>query len=143
VVSRDLEELHEQFHLAVSRLRHTYAKALLNGEKVPHAKERDMVAAIMGAKAKGGYSSDFQSAKTAAEKKKKTTITAKSFDHQVADKVDDFFDKTFLPAIKKLVESGMSYDDVKRLVRISSLWGAKITGVQFKERAMPPDKSPR
>ena len=36
--------------------------------------------------------------------------------------------------MKKLVEAGMSYEEVKKLVKISSLWGAKITGEQFKER---------
>jgi len=40
-----------------------------------------------------------------------------------------------LPTMKKLVEAGKSYDEVKRLVKIPSTWGAKITGVQFRERA--------
>jgi hypothetical protein len=47
----------------------------------------------------------------------------------------EFFDKTFLPAIKKMVEASMSYDEVKRRLKIPSTWGAKITGEQFKERA--------
>jgi hypothetical protein len=45
-----------------------------------------------------------------------------------------FFDEVFLPSMKKLVEAGLSYDDVKRLVKIPSTWGAKISGEQFKER---------
>ena len=53
---------------------------------------------------------------------------AKSLSH------NEFFDKSFLPAISKLVESDLSYDEVKRLVKIPSLWGAKITGEQFVER---------
>ena len=77
--------------------------------------------------------------KEAAEKKKKTTITAESFDHQVAGKMGGFFKTTFLPAIKRLVEADLSYDEVKRLVKIPSTWGAKITGEQFKERAVVPD----
>jgi hypothetical protein len=47
----------------------------------------------------------------------------------------EFFDKTFLPAIKKLVEAKLSYDEVKRRLKIPSTWGAKITCEQFRERA--------
>ena len=72
--------------------------------------------------------------KEAAEKKKKTTITAESFDKQVAHKMGRFFEEVFLPMIKKLVEAGKSYDEVKRLVKIPSTWGAKISGEQFRER---------
>jgi hypothetical protein len=35
--------------------------------------------------------------------------------------------------MKKLVETGKSYDEVKRLVKIPSTWGAKISGEQFRE----------
>jgi len=45
-----------------------------------------------------------------------------------------FFRKTFLPGIARLVESGLSYDEVKRLVGIPSRWGAKIDGKQFEAR---------
>jgi hypothetical protein len=118
---------------------YSYTKALLEGASTDEAKQRGIVAAIMGAKAKLGHTSgsqkDHQTDKTAAEKKKKTTITAESFDHQVADKMGEFFDKTFLPAIKKMVEASMSYDEVKRRLKIPSTWGAKITGEQFKDRA--------
>jgi hypothetical protein len=119
---------------------YSYAKALLDGAPADEAKQRGIVAAIMGAKAKLGHTSgsqkDHQAEKTAAEKKKKTTITAESFDHQVADKMGEFFDKTFLPGIKKMVKANMSYDEVKRRLKIPSTWGAKITGEQFKERAI-------
>ena len=119
---------------------YNYAKALLDGASADEAKQRGIVAAIMGAKAKLGHTSgsqkDHKAEKTAAEKKKKTTITAESFDHQVADKMGEFFDKTFLPAIAKMVKASMSYDEVKRRLKISSTWGAKITGEQFKERAI-------
>ena len=40
----------------------------------------------------------------------------------------EFFDEVFLPMIKKLVEAGNSYEEVKRLVKIPSTWGAKISG---------------
>jgi len=118
---------------------YTYAKALLDGLDDDEAKERGMVAAVMGAKAKGGHGGgtqdDHKADKDAAERKKKTTITAESFDRQVADKMGGFFKRTFLPTMKKLVEAGLSYDEVKKLVKIPTTWGAKITGEQFQERA--------
>ena len=46
----------------------------------------------------------------------------------------EFFDDVLLPNLKKLVEAGLSYDEVKRLVKIPSTWGAKINGEQFEER---------
>jgi hypothetical protein len=118
---------------------YTYAKGLLDGLDDEEAKERGMVAAIMGAKARlghtvGPHKDDFKAQKDAAEKKKRTTITAESFDHQVADKMGDFFEKVFFPAMRKLVKAGLSYDEVKRLVKIPSTWGAKIGGKQFRER---------
>ena len=117
---------------------YTYAHALLDGLNDDEAKQRGMVAAIMGAQARLGirkeHHEEFQAQKEAAEKKKKTTITAESFDKQVAHKMGEFFDEVFLPMIKKLVEAGKSYDEVKRLVKIPSTWGAKISGEQFRER---------
>ena len=91
---------------------YTYAKALLDGLDEDEAKERGMVAAVMGARAKSGHTGgthedDYKADKDAAEKKKKTTITAESFDHQVADKMGGFFEKTFLPTMKKLVKAGL------------------------------------
>ena len=117
---------------------YTYSQALLDGLDDDEAKQRGMVAAIMGAQARMGirkeHHEEFQAQKEAAEKKKKTTITAESFDKQVAHKMGDFFDDVFLPNLKKLVEAGLSYDEVKRLVKIPSTWGAKIKGEQFEER---------
>ena len=117
---------------------YAYAKALLDGMTDDEAKQRGMVAAIMGAQARLGirkeHHEEFQAQKEAAEKKKKTTITAESFDKQVAHKMGKFFDDVFLPNLKKLVEAGLSYDEVKRLVKIPSTWGAKITGEQFEDR---------
>ena len=117
---------------------YVYARGLIDGLKDDEAKQRGMVAAIMGAQAKLGIRKEqheeFQAEKEAAEKKKKTTITAESFEKQVANKMGKFFGDEFLPALKKLVEAGMPYDEVKRLVKIPSTWGAKISGQQFKER---------
>ena len=117
---------------------YAYAKALLDGMADDEARQRGMVAAIMGAQARLGirkeHKEEFQAQKEAAEKKKKTTITAESFDRQVAHKMGEFFDDVLLPNLKKLVEAGLSYDEVKRLVKIPSTWGAKIKGVQFEER---------
>ena len=117
---------------------YTYAHALLGGMDEDQAKQRGMVAAIMGAQARLGirkeHKDEFQAQKEAAENKKKTTITAEFFDKQVAHKMGTFFDALFLPVIKKLVETGLSYDEVKRLVKIPTTWGAKISGEQFRER---------
>jgi hypothetical protein len=117
---------------------YVYAQSLLHGSGDDEAKQRGMVAAIMGAQARLGvrkeHHEEFQSQKEAAEKKKQTTITAESFDKQVAHKIGEFFSDVFLPSLKKLVESGLSYDEVKRLVKIPTTWGAKIKGEQFQER---------
>ena len=64
---------------------YAYARALLDGLNDDEAKQRGMVAAIiMGAQARLGIRKedhgDFQAQKEAAEKKKKTTITAESFE---------------------------------------------------------------
>ncbi len=119
---------------------YAYARALLDGMTDDEAKQRGMVAAIMGAQARLGirkeHHEEFQAQKEAAEKKKKTTITADSFDKQVAHKMGKFFDDVFLPNLKKLVEAGLTYDEVKRLVKIPSTWGAKIGGEQFREQVV-------
>lgn len=116
----------------------TYAKALLDGHSDDDAKQRGIVAAIMGAQARLGthhhLETDFEGLKDAAEKKKKSTITAGSFDHQVKAKLGDFFDDVFLPAMEAFVEAGLSYDDVKHIVKIPTTWGAKISGEEFKKR---------
>ena len=117
---------------------YAYARALLDGMDDDEAKQRGMVAAIMGAEARLGirkeHHEEFQAQKEAAEKKKKTTITAESFDKQVAHKMGRFFEDVFLPFMRKLVEAGLSYDKVKSVVKIPSTWGAKITGEQFEDR---------
>jgi hypothetical protein len=118
---------------------YTYARARLDGLDDDEAKQRGMVAAIMGAQARLGirkdHHEDYQARKEAAEKKKKTTITAESFDVQVADKMGPFFQDVFLPALTRLAEAGLSYDEVKTLLKIPTTWGAKIRGRQFEEWA--------
>ena len=80
---------------------YTYARALLDGLDDDEAQQRGMVAAIIGAHARLGirkeHYEEFQVQKEAAEKKKKTTITAESFDKQVAHKMGGFFNDVFLP----------------------------------------------
>ena len=111
---------------------YVYAQALPHGMDDDEAKQRGMVAAIMGAQARLGvrkeHNEEFQSQKEAAEKKKKTTITAESFDKQVAHKLGAFFNEVFLSSMKKLVEAGLSYDEVKRLVKIPTTWGCQNHG---------------
>ena len=119
---------------------YAYVEALGEGKTDADARQRGMVAAIMGAQARRGthhaqgHGDDFEAQKAAAERKQKTSITAESFDHQVAGKMGDFFAQEFLPVMKSLVHSGKSYEDVKRVVKIPSTWGAKISGQQFLER---------
>jgi hypothetical protein len=117
---------------------YAYARALLDGLDDDEAKQRGVVAAVMGAQARLGirkeHHDEFLAQKEAAEKKKKTTITAESFDKQVAHKMVEFFDEVYLPSMKKLAEARLSYDVAKRLVKIPSTWGAKITGEQFEDR---------
>src|SRR5262245_45841552 len=87
---------------------YTFAHALLAGHYEADAKQRGMVAAVMGAQARLGvrkeHHEEFEAQKERAEQKKKTTITAEAFDKQVADKMGQFFDDSFLPTMKKLVE---------------------------------------
>ena len=37
--------------------------------------------------------------------------------------------------MKKLLQSDLSYEEVKRAVGMPARWGAKISGEQFQERA--------
>lgn len=118
---------------------YTCARALLDGKPEGEAKVRGIVAAIMGAQARlghvHGHKDEFHNDKERAERKKKSTITASMFDHQVAAKMGPFFEDVFLPGMKKLVQAGLSYDEVKQVVGIPTRWGAKISGQQFAERA--------
>lgn len=111
---------------------YAYAKAILDGVDDEDAKRQGVAEAIKGANIRQGHTAEAD--KEADEKKGKTSMSAETFDHQVADKMGAFFASTFLPAMKRLVEAELSYVDVKRIVRIPSTWGAKVTGEQFEER---------
>ncbi len=113
---------------------YAYARGLLDGLDEVQAKERGLAAAVMGAHARAGDRGRTHHDGQAAEKRRTTTITAEAFDRRVAGKMGRFFNEVFLPAMKRLVESGMSYDEVKRLLRIPSTWGAKISGERFLRR---------
>jgi len=76
----------------------------------------------------------FQARKERAEREKQSSITAESFDHQVADKMGEFFDDVFWPSMKKLVQAGLPHEEVKQAVGMSTRWGAQISGEQIRER---------
>ena len=72
---------------------YTFGNAPLDGLSDGEAKGRGIVAAVMGAQARFGVrrkqEDDHKAQKEAAEKKRKTTITASSFGHQVKDEMGD------------------------------------------------------
>lgn len=118
---------------------YTYAQAKQNGTDDENAKIHGYVVAVMGAQARrgggrrGGSGDALANIKQAAEKKKKTVITADNFNRQIIAKMGEFFQGTFYPTIDRLVTQGLSYDDVKRVVDIPPTFGAKITSDQFIE----------
>jgi hypothetical protein len=125
---------------------YAYARALEDGLSEAESKERGMVAAIMGARARLGIprdSAEHRSQKEAAEKRRKSTITAAAFDNRVSAGMGAFFDDVFLPTMRRLVREGRSYDDVKRLLKIPATWGAKITGAAFRRRTAPTARTRR
>jgi hypothetical protein len=118
---------------------YTYAKALRDGLSEPEAKERGIVAAVMGARARGarrGGPSDPTGSTTAKQEPgtRKKTLTAETYDRQVAAKLQPFYDTVFLPTIKKLVAAGLSYQQVKDLLELPPAVGAKITAEEFSKR---------
>ena len=118
---------------------YTYAKALRAGLPEPEAKQRGIVAAVMGARARGvsrggpRAPADSRTSKQGAATKKQT-LTAATFDQQVASKLQPFYGSVFLPTIKKLVDAHLTYDQVKNILEIPPAIGAKITAKQFEER---------
>jgi hypothetical protein len=53
----------------------------------------------------------------------------------MAEKADVLIGKfDILSTIRRFVEDGLSYNEVKRRLNIPTTWGAKITGAQFRER---------
>ena len=118
---------------------YTYAKALRAGLPEPEAKQRGIVAAVMGARARGvsrggpRAPADSRTSKQGAATKKQT-LTAATFDQQVVSKMQPFYGSVFLPTMKKLVDSRLTYDQVKNILKIPPAVGAKITAKEFEER---------
>ena len=118
---------------------YTYAKALRDGLSEPEAKQRGIVAAVMGARARGvsrggpRAPADSRTSKQGAATKKQT-LTAATFDQQVASKLQPFYGSVFLPTMKQLVDAHLTYDQVKNILEIPPAIGAKITAKQFEER---------
>jgi hypothetical protein len=118
---------------------YTYARALRDGLSEPEAKERGIVAAVMGARARGasrGGGGEPTTPTTAKQEPgiKRKPLTAETYDRQVAAKLQPFYDSVFLPTIKKLVAARLTYQQVKDLLELPPAVGAKITAVQFSER---------
>jgi hypothetical protein len=80
IMAKHAEIVIEKFDVLAT---YTYAQALLGRADDFEAKEREIVARIMGAKARSGFGVDHEAEKTAPEKKKKSSITAEQFDHRV------------------------------------------------------------
>jgi hypothetical protein len=127
---------------------YTYAKALRDGLPEPEAKQRGIVAAVMGARARGvsrrgpRAPADSTTSNQGAASRKQTLTTA-TFDERVAARMQPFYDLVFLPAIKKMVEARLTYDQVKDILKIPPAAGAKITAKQFAERTAAYWKEPR
>ncbi len=119
---------------------YTYAKALRDGFPDDEARERGIVAAVMGARGRGivrgGRSPSSNSSKVKqAPGTRKKTLSARTYDEQVKSKLQPFHDSVFLPTMKKLVAARLSYDQVKKLLEIPPTIGARITGDEFARRA--------
>ena len=118
---------------------YTYAKALRAGLSEPEAKQRGIVAAVMGARARGvsrggpRAPADSRTSKQGSATKKQT-LSAATFDQQVASKMQPFYGSVFLPTMKQLVDTRLTYDQVKNILKIPPAVGAKITAKQFEER---------
>ena len=117
---------------------YVFARGLVDGLKDDEAKQRGLVAAIMGAQAKLGirkeHHEEFQAQKESAERKNKTTITAGSFENRSPIRWVGSSGTCFCRRSRSWSEAGLFYDGVKRLLKIPATWGAKISGEQFRER---------
>ena len=118
---------------------YTYAKALRDGLPEPEARQRGIVAAVMGARSRGlnrggpRPPADSKASHPGAVTIKQT-LTAATFDEQVAAKMQPFYSSVFLPTMKKLVAARLTYDQVKEILKIPPAVGAKITAKEFAER---------
>jgi hypothetical protein len=118
---------------------HVYVKNLRAGRSEAQAKERGIIAAVMGARARGvkrgGTKTNSGSAAGLETTSRKKTLTAETFDEQVAAKMGPFFGSTFLPLMKQMVAAGLSYEEIKEAVDLPPAVGAKISGAEFERRA--------
>jgi hypothetical protein len=119
---------------------HVYVKNLRAGRSEAQAKERGITAAVMGAHARGvrrgGTKTKSGSATPGSETaSRKKSLTAETFDEQVAAKMGPFFGSDFLPLMKQMEAAGLSYEEIKKAVGLSPEVGAKITGAEFERRA--------
>jgi len=118
---------------------YTYAKTLRDGLPEPEAKQRGIVAAVMGARSRGvrrggpRAPADSNASKQGPATRKQT-LTAATFDEQVAAKMEPFYGSVFLPTMKQLVDTRLTYDQVKDILKIPPAIGTKITAKQFEER---------
>jgi hypothetical protein len=112
---------------------YTYARAVRDGLSDREAKERGIVAAVMGSRARGGNRGGPRVSKEAAERKPRK-LTAENYDQQVAQKLGPFYNACFMPVMKQLVGVRLSYARVKDLLEIPPAVGAKITSAEFEAR---------
>ena len=67
---------------------------------------------------------------------KKQTLTAATFDQQVASKLQPFYGSVFLQTMKQLVDAHLTYDQVRQLQIPPAIEPVKITAKQFEERTV-------
>jgi hypothetical protein len=119
----------------------TYAKALQDGFPDDEAKVRGITAAVMGARARGLKRAGSQGGDDPAEPKpeapraKKKPLTARHFDRQISERMGDYFARSFLSNMKRLVNARLSYERLKQVLSMPPDVGAKITAAEFERRA--------
>lgn len=119
---------------------HSYVRAKLSGSNDAQAKEYGYMIAVMGARGRGGHGaskSSGASATISATKKVKPTsaFSANDYDGKIVSKMGDFYKNEFLPAVQRLVQAGMTYDQIKKAVDFPAVRGAKLEGNVFVQRA--------
>jgi hypothetical protein len=119
----------------------TYAKALHDGFPDDEAKVRGITAAVMGARARGLKRPGPQTGDLSDEPKavppgiKTRPLTARHFDRQISERMGDYFSRTFLPTMQRLVKARLSYERLKQVLSMTPEMGAKITAEEFERRA--------
>ena len=119
---------------------HVYVKSLRAGRSESQAKERGILAAVMAARARGVKRGGTKTkpelaADGPSTKDRAKSLTAETFDQQVATKMGPFFGSTFLLLMKRMVDAGLSYEEVKQAINLSPEVGAKISATEFERRA--------